>query len=149
MLAKGGAPMTEKEFQTNMRAAKTFQGLTSISEEQQFWTGYQRGIRRHYHGDNFGTAEEHEKWISLIDDPTREMMGLGYWVGSTGQDIQVAMKTLTKKQYMAEIGRKGGSVSSEKKTRAVRKNAHLGGRPRKKVSQTSKDNTSSSSLTRS
>jgi len=33
------------------------------------------------------------------------------------------------RQFLSEIGRKGGSISSEKKTRAVRKNAKLGGRP--------------------
>lgn len=114
-----------------MRAAKTFQHLTAVPEEQQFWTGYQRGMRSHYHGENFGTAEEHEKWLALIDDPTRRNMGFGYWVGSSGQNIQIAMKTLTKKQYLSELGRKGGSVSSERKTAAVRENAKLGGRPKK------------------
>ena len=34
-------------------------------------------------------------------------------------------------QYLAGIGRKGGSVTSAEKARAARQNGKLGGRPRK------------------
>jgi hypothetical protein len=34
---------------------------------------------------------------------------------------------------MSEIGRKGGSVRSDRKARAARRNGHLGGRPRNKL----------------
>jgi len=123
--------MTEKEFQTNMRAAKTFQGLSSEYGESDFWSGYQRGLRRHYHGEKFGTPAEHQKWMSLVDDETRRELGLGYQSGFDGQNIHVAMFSLAERQYLSKIGRKGGSVSSEKKTGAVRENAKLGGRPAK------------------
>jgi hypothetical protein len=132
MLAKtGGIQMTEKEFQMSMQTAKTFQGLTDNPEEQQFWTGYQRGMRRHYHGEKFGTSEEHEQWLALIDDKTRAELGRGYWIGCVGSDIQIAMKSLAKHQILSDLGRKGGAAKSERKTAAVRKNATLGGRPRK------------------
>jgi hypothetical protein len=123
--------MTEKEFQTNMRAAKTFQGLSVVADESDFWTGYQRGLRRHYHGEKFGTPIEHSKWMSLIHDDIRRELGLGYRMGFEGQNIQAAMKALTTREYLSEIGRRGGSVRSKRKTAAVRKNAKLGGRPLK------------------
>lgn len=37
------------------------------------------------------------------------------------------------RRWMAEIGKKGGSVRSEAKTVAVRENGRKGGRPRKKT----------------
>ena len=37
----------------------------------------------------------------------------------------------TVKKYLAEIGRKGGSVTSEAKAEAARRNGAKGGRPRK------------------
>jgi hypothetical protein len=39
-------------------------------------------------------------------------------------------------QYAAMLGRKGGSVKSERKTLANRKNGKLGGRPKKEQPQT-------------
>jgi general stress protein YciG len=35
------------------------------------------------------------------------------------------------KKYLAEIGKKGGSVTSKAKAEAARKNGRRGGRPRK------------------
>jgi len=34
------------------------------------------------------------------------------------------------KRYLSEIGRRGGSAKSERKTQAARRNAKKGGRPR-------------------
>lgn len=36
------------------------------------------------------------------------------------------------KQYFSELGKKGGSVKSERKTHACRENGKKGGRPKKK-----------------
>lgn len=42
------------------------------------------------------------------------------------------------KSYFSEIGRKGGSVRSERKANASRKNGKLGGRPKLQVKAISK-----------
>ncbi len=120
-------------FQSNMTAADTFRRLSSEPDEQEFWTGYQRGIRRNHHGEKFGTAAEHKLWLSLADDAdqSRKMRGIGYRSGFDGQNIQVAMKSLAGRQYMSEIGRLGGSSISPKKSRSSAKNGALGGRPKK------------------
>ena len=69
--------MTEQEFQRLMRLAKLAPGDYSA--------GYQRGLRRLYHGENFGTAAEHEKWLALgLDDP-RADQGNGYRDGFAGK----------------------------------------------------------------
>lgn len=89
--------MMRSDFQSNMTAADTFRRLSSEPDEQDFWTGYQRGLRRNHHGEKFGTAEEHKLWLSLADDPhdqSRKMRGLGYRCGFDSQNIQTAMKTL-------------------------------------------------------
>jgi hypothetical protein len=121
-----------------MTAADTFRRLSSEPDEQDFWSGYQRGLRRNHHGEKFGTAEEHKLWLSLADDvdPSRKMRGLGYRSGFDGQNIQQAMKILAGRQYMSEIGRLGGSSTSPTKSRTSAENGRLGGypkgRPRKK-----------------
>lgn len=114
--------MTRSDFQSNMTAADTFRRLSSEPDEQDFWTGYQRGLRRKHHGDKF--ADNHH-------DTSRKMRGLGYRAGFDGQNIQQAMKTLAGRQYMSEIGRRGGSSTSPKKARSSADNGRLGGRPRK------------------
>lgn len=125
--------MTDREFQTNLSGAKIFLSLSQEYGDSDFWVGYQRGIRRNYLGEKFGTPNEHSLWISLDGpDLPRKMRGLGYRAGFDGQNIQAAMKILAAHQYLSEIGYKGGSISSPRKTRAVRRNAKLGGRPPKK-----------------
>lgn len=89
--------MTEREFKANMSAAKTFSELpTENPFHTDFWAGYQRGLRRNYHGENFGTEQEHELWLSGINsgDTSRKMRGIGYREGVSGQNIQQALKTL-------------------------------------------------------
>lgn len=120
-------------FQSNMMAADTFRRLSSEPDEQDFWVGYQRGLRRNHHGEKFGTAAEHKLWMSLADDAdqSRKMRGLGYRAGFDGQNIQQAMKTLAGFQYRSELGRLGGSSTSPKKSRSSAENGKLGGRPKK------------------
>lgn len=45
--------------------------------------GYRRGLRRHYHGEIFGTPTEHEKWLHLSG--YRQEMGDGYRDGFDGK----------------------------------------------------------------
>ena len=87
--------MDEHEFRYNMLGTKSL-GEFSESPESDFWSSYQRGLRRLYHGENFGTLEEHILWMSLTDDrdESREMRGSGYRFGFAGHDIAAAIKML-------------------------------------------------------
>lgn len=69
--------MTREMFQREMNRAKTFQ---SLGDRPHYWAGYIRGLRRAYHGESFGTQEEHEKWLSLVNDAdeNRQETGQGY-----------------------------------------------------------------------
>ena len=75
--------MTKGEFQSRMKAAMALRELNVGAQD--FWAGYMRGLRRLYHGENFGMAEEHKQWLSLIDDPIREEMWRGYRDGLAGR----------------------------------------------------------------
>lgn len=60
--------MTEEQFKSLALYAKRLGG--------DYATGYLRGLRRHYHGEKFGTSEEHEIFMSL--DGSRAEIGRGY-----------------------------------------------------------------------
>lgn len=49
-----------------------------------YGAGYQRGLRRHYHGERFGTEAEHRHWLALGTEPGREELGRGYQDGYAG-----------------------------------------------------------------
>ncbi len=87
--------MTEKQFQSNAKAADTFRRLSQYPEDD-FWAGYIRGLRRHYHGEKFGTENEHLLWLASVNsaDEDRQMRGRGYHAGLEGQDVKQAMLTL-------------------------------------------------------
>ena len=72
--------MDEQQFKQEMAKAKTFWDL---DENKDYWRGYIRGLRRRYHGDDFGTDEEHEQWMNMIHDEYREQLGRGYRDGYT------------------------------------------------------------------
>lgn len=52
-----------------------------LGERPDYWHGYQRGLRRGFQGELFGTDDEHARWVRLADDgvnhASRER-GLGY-----------------------------------------------------------------------
>ena len=73
--------MTSREFEHEMLKAKTF---AETGSSYNYWRGYQRGLRRRFHGENFGEPGEHEKWLSLIHDETRRELGRGYRDGYFG-----------------------------------------------------------------
>lgn len=126
--------MTGANYQSNLSAADTFRRLSSEPDEQEFWAGYVRGLRRNHHGEKFGTDEDHDLWMSAADssDQSRKMRGLGYRAGFEAQNVQAAMKTLVVYQHMSELGKRGGSSTSARKSRSSAANGCLGGRPPKK-----------------
>jgi len=99
---KGGVKMNEYEFQHNMVGAKSL-GKFSKRPESDFWAGYQRGLRRLYHGEKFGTPKGHILWMGLADDrdESRQMRGLGYRFGFAGHDIAAAIKMLKERRRPA------------------------------------------------
>jgi len=53
------------------------------SDPGEYTSGYVRGLRRHYHGDNFGTEDEHNNWLNCGDSyPDRAR---GYLDGFNGK----------------------------------------------------------------
>lgn len=75
--------MTYAQFTHEMLKAETF---TRLGERPDYWRGYQRGLRRAYHGEAFGTDEEHAQWLEMLDSrgDARREMGLGYRDGLQG-----------------------------------------------------------------
>ncbi len=71
--------------QQRLSMAETFKEL-STDVKQSYWSGYVRGTQRKMHGENFGTDEEHEKYLSLAGDadPNRDALGRGYRDGLKG-----------------------------------------------------------------
>lgn len=67
--------MQESKFKSFMAAAKTIDGKYS--------EGYCGGLRRHYHGEQFGTDTEHSQWMNLKDH--RQELGDGYRDGFAGK----------------------------------------------------------------
>lgn len=79
--------MNQAEFFRNLSAAI---GLKILTRNPSFYDGYIRGLRRCYHGENFGTEEEHREWMSLADetgDEKSKISGLGYRQGLSGEPI--------------------------------------------------------------
>jgi hypothetical protein len=70
--------MDENRFLSLMKTARmqSYRG-----GEADYWHGYQRGLRRGYMGQLFGTDAEHQLWMRLVDDgpdkPSRDR-GRGY-----------------------------------------------------------------------
>jgi hypothetical protein len=71
--------------QQRLSMAKTFKEL-STNEEQSYWAGYMRGIRRKMHGEDFRTDEEDEKYLAMAGgaDPNRDALSRGYRDGLKG-----------------------------------------------------------------
>jgi len=70
--------MHEAIFKSEMLKVRTFR---ERRERADYWLGYERGLRRGFHGARFGTEQDHEIWLSLAADPgdrTRRERGQGY-----------------------------------------------------------------------
>lgn len=79
--------MENQKFQSLLGMAKSFQSLDS--DRSDFWRGFQRGIRRLHHGENFGTAEEHEKFLNCRDGEFRQALQTGYRAGFYRDDLKL------------------------------------------------------------
>ncbi len=75
--------MNEQEFRSLMTRADAYARYVE-PERSDYWTGYRRGLRRRYHGENFGTDDEHTLWLSLDGD--RAALGQGYRNGFQGTE---------------------------------------------------------------
>jgi hypothetical protein len=78
--------MNEIKFLSLMMKARTFSGL---GERSDYWRGYQRGLRRGFQGELFGTDDEHKLWMHLADDsthPSSRERGIGYRDGLSACD---------------------------------------------------------------
>ena len=73
------------EFSTLMRRAETLRRAENDPIKFEWWSGYMRGLRRAHHGEQFGTAAEHDLWSSAAesDDPSRRAPGEGDRAGWT------------------------------------------------------------------
>ena len=84
--------MTEQKFRSEMRRAMAMEKTTD-TDRAEYWRGYQRGLRRAYHGKKFGTTEEHTLWLSLVerDDERSKQRGQGYRDGIAFEEISSRM----------------------------------------------------------
>ncbi len=77
--------MDQKTFVSYMYQARSISTLNS----QDYYSGYMRGLRRRYHGEKFGTIEEHERFMRLGQNgDTRIELGRGYRDGFAGKTPQ-------------------------------------------------------------
>ncbi|RDH86362.1 MAG: hypothetical protein DIZ78_09335 [endosymbiont of Escarpia spicata] len=73
----------KQKFESLMRRADFEKGG---GDKPDYWAGYTRGLRRAYHGESFGTDEEHEQWLAAVDRPGYEERGEGYLAGLAALD---------------------------------------------------------------
>lgn len=80
--------MTEEDFKSEFARAETLRRSLGDPKQERYWRGYLAGLRKRYHGNAFGTEQEHERWIKAINhrDPMRRMEARGYRDGWKGSD---------------------------------------------------------------
>lgn len=85
---KGSSCVCEdkNEFELLMDMAKVME-ITETGDND-YYIGYTRGLRKAYHGDIFGTREEHDLWYNIPENDTdifRRQRGRGYRDGYAGK----------------------------------------------------------------
>lgn len=90
-----GRRLDQDNFLFCMKGAVSFQRL-SKGLECDFWMGYIRGLRRNYHGSDFGDEHEHKMRMNAIDsvDENRKIMSRGYRAGYAGKELSKAIEML-------------------------------------------------------
>jgi hypothetical protein len=83
--------MTVQKFKSAIRRAEAMRRRAEPMMAE-YWGGYIRGLRRAYHGENYGTAEAHASWLSAINsqNEARKQRGRGYADGLAFADANVA-----------------------------------------------------------
>lgn len=73
-------PMTAQEFRSHVARARMLRESAGDIDDQHYWEGYQRGLRRAYHGERFATEQEHRQWLGLVHsrNELRRRRGEGY-----------------------------------------------------------------------
>lgn len=91
--AERGPKMTREQFESAVKGAESMRRAESSPIKQDYWMGYQRGLRRHFHGEKFGTEDEHTLWLEMIsdEDEQRAARGRGYADGLAGMPLEEAM----------------------------------------------------------
>ena len=81
----------------------------TIGDRPDYWAGYQRGLRRAFHGDDYGTEEEHTLWSRLAErpNPTHQEQGEGYLAGLAALDEDVGPPLPTVRALRAYLQRHG------------------------------------------
>ncbi len=77
--------MDRPNFESWMRAARELSRLSDHASSD-YWAGYQRGLRRAFHSEAFGSSTEHGKWSELDD-----LRGVGYRAGFRETPIECAI----------------------------------------------------------
>lgn len=103
--------MNDNLFKDWMLRADSFRQTASVQEDVEFWIGYERGLRRRHHGENFGTLEEHELWHGILPDEIdvfRRARGEGYRAGYSEADpielFKAKQHFLTTRELAAAAG---------------------------------------------
>jgi DNA-binding transcriptional regulator YiaG len=75
-------PLNKSLFDIEMTKAEVMGGV----ERPAYWTGYQKGLNRRFHGNAFCTREQHEQWMAeaLATEEDRKEHGQGYRDGYLG-----------------------------------------------------------------
>ena len=71
-------------FQKEMRRVEAMRKVQDC-EHADYWVGYLRGLRRNYHGEDFGNEGEHEIFLEKMHSPypRQQQLGKGYRDGLT------------------------------------------------------------------
>ena len=72
--------MNKSQFEREMHRAAA---MSAAGDLPDYWAGYVRGLRRAFHGEQFGTDAEHALWQAAADsdDDQRRERGAGYRAG--------------------------------------------------------------------
>jgi hypothetical protein len=84
--------VTEQKFKSEMRRAEAMRRQAEPLMAE-YWAGYIRGLCRTYHGESFGTAEEHASWLAAANsrDESRKQRERGYADGLAFDEVSGRM----------------------------------------------------------